>query len=103
MPLINTEQLKTMIKTPVDLRTNDAVRNFFSALALKHLLGSDYETVVQDMIDAIPQAPVVLPQPVLFGRQLGTYQGLSRSQIKDKFGLSDGNVDTIFAAAGIVE
>jgi hypothetical protein len=104
VPLITKAQLSTLIFAPKDLSTSDGVRKFFTVNALKGILG---EQGVSDVLDAmlleIPQAPSAEPQTVMFGHTLGTYAGLSRQQIKDKFGLTDGNVDSIFSALGILE
>ena len=103
MAFIDSERFKTLIETPTDLSDNNKIREYFTAHALKHLLGGDYDTVVQSAIDAIPQSVTASPQISLFGFPLGTFMGMSRQQIKTRFNFSDSQVDTIFANAGITE
>lgn len=86
------------------LDTPRSVDELMLFITRKVISGTNYSDAL-DQAEALIQAGYVgaQPQPTLFGNSLGTYQGLSRQQIKEKFGLTDANVDTIFTTAGIVE
>lgn len=85
------------------MKTPQEVAQYFELHALKELLGANLNDVLDEMLATIPQTPSAEPQAVMFGHTLGTYAGMNRQTIKDKFGLTDANVDDIFEALGIVE
>jgi hypothetical protein len=74
----------------------------FMVLGIKELLGEETTETILSSFPTTSGSPLEL-----FGRRLGLYSGLTRTQIKTKFkrpngtALTDADVDEIFALLGV--
>jgi hypothetical protein len=109
MALITREQFEERLFLPRPLSNRkDHLRQWLQTQMLRRILEErgDLNDVLDDCAATLQNSVLqyqAAPQQKLFGRNLGDYSGLNRQQIKDRFGLTDMNVDTVFAAIGIVE
>ncbi len=96
MPFASNERLRQILSAQTNLT------DLFIIKALERILAELDVNAEDEILDSlIPQAPNT--QVKMFGRWLGDYSGLNRQKIKDLFGLSDADVDAIFAALGVTQ